>query len=166
MTTVHHFHAVVNKMLHDAERKGLVTRNVARLANAPSLTTARSTGPEMRVWSPDELTQFLASIDGNRNEALFRLLAMTGMRRGEVVALRWSDVDIAHRRLTVNQSASVIGGEEIVDTPEDAPQPSGDRPRSRDGVAVEAASSASTRVVLDGRCDGDGERPGVHERAR
>ncbi len=71
----------------------------------------------MRVWSPDELTQFLASIDGNRNEALFRLLAMTGMRRGEVVALRWSDVDIAHRRLTVNQSVSVIGGEEIVDAP-------------------------------------------------
>ena len=117
MTTVHHLHAVVNKMLHDAERKRLVTRNVARLANAPSLTTARSKGPEMRVWSPDELTQFFASIDGNRNEALFRLLAMTGMRRGEVVALRWSDVDIAHRRLTVNQSVSVFGGEEIVDTP-------------------------------------------------
>lgn len=117
MTTVHHLHAVVNKLLHDAERKGLVTRNVARLANAPSLTTARSKGPEMRVWSPDELTQFLASIEGNRNEALFRLLAMTGMRRGEVVALRWSDVDLAGCRLTVNQAASVIGGEEFVDVP-------------------------------------------------
>jgi integrase len=117
MTTVHHLHAVVNKMLHDAERKGLVTRNVARLANPPSLTTARSKGPEMRVWSPVELTSFLTSIEGNRNEALFRLLAMTGMRRGEVVALRWSDVDLAHRRLTVNQSATVIGGEEVVDTP-------------------------------------------------
>jgi integrase len=114
---VHHLHAVVNKMLHDAERKGLVTRNVARLANPPSLTTARSKGPEMRVWTPDELTSFLASIEGNRNEALFRLLAMTGMRRGEVVALRWSDVDLAHHRLTVNQSASVIRGEEVVDTP-------------------------------------------------
>lgn len=117
MTTVHHLHAVVNKLLHDAERKGLVTRNVARLANAPSLTTARSKGPEMRVWSPDELTQFLASTEGNRNEALFRLLAMTGMRRGEVVALRWSDVDLAGCRLTVNQAASVIGGEEFVNVP-------------------------------------------------
>jgi len=34
MTSVHHVHAVVSKMLHDAERKGLVTRNVARLASA------------------------------------------------------------------------------------------------------------------------------------
>lgn len=117
MTTVHHLHAVVNKMLHDAERKGLVTRNVARLANPPSLTTARSKGPEMRVWSPEELATFLASIEGNRNEALFRLLAMTGMRRGEVVALRWVDVDLAHRRLTVNQSATVVGGDEVVSTP-------------------------------------------------
>lgn len=71
MTTVHHLQAVVDKMLHDAERKGLVTRNVARLANPPSLTTARSKGPEMRVWSPGELTSFLASIEGKRNEALF-----------------------------------------------------------------------------------------------
>jgi integrase len=117
MTTVHHLHAVVNKLLHDAERKGLVTRNVAKLANAPSLTTARSKAPEMRVWSPEELATFLASIDGNRNEALFRLLAMTGMRRGEVVGLRWSDVDLARHRLTVNQAATVIDGDELLDVP-------------------------------------------------
>ncbi len=95
LTSVHHVHAAINKLLHDAERKGLVTRNVARLANAPSLTTARSKGPEMQVWTPAELTCFLRSIEGNRNEALFRLLAMTGMRRSEVVGLRWSDVDVA-----------------------------------------------------------------------
>ncbi len=117
MTTVHHLHAVVNKMLHDAERKGLVIRNVAKLANAPSLTTARSKGPEMRVWSPDELARFLTSIEGNRNEAMFRVMAMTGVRRGEVVALRWSDVDLAAHRLTVNQAATVIDGAELVAAP-------------------------------------------------
>ena len=36
LTSVHHVHAALNKMLHDAERKGVVIRNVARLANAPS----------------------------------------------------------------------------------------------------------------------------------
>lgn len=104
-------------MLHDAERKGLVIRNVAKLANAPSLTTARAKGPEMRVWSPDALARFLASIEGNRNEVLFRLMAMTGIRRGEVVALRWSDVELAGHRLTVNQAATVIDGEEVVAVP-------------------------------------------------
>ena len=41
-TTVHHVHAALHKLLHDAERKGLVLRNVAGLANAPSVTAARS----------------------------------------------------------------------------------------------------------------------------
>src|SRR6185295_18028826 len=101
----------------DAERKGLVMRNVARLATAPSLTTARAKGPEMLVWTPAELSTFLRSIEGNRNEALFRLLSMTGMRRSEVVGLRWSDVDLNHHRLTVNQAATVVDGDEVLDTP-------------------------------------------------
>jgi integrase len=117
MSTVHHVHAVINKLLNDAERKGLAIRNVARLANAPSLTTARARAPEMTVWSPSELTSFLTAIDGNRNEALFRLMAMTGLRRGEVVGLRWADVQLDQHRLTVNQAASVVDGDEVVDIP-------------------------------------------------
>ena len=117
MASVHHVHAVLNKLLNDAERKGLVMRNVARLANAPSLPTARARGPEMTVWSPAELATFLAAIEGNRNEALFRLLAMTGMRRSEVVGLRWSDVNLDRHRLTVNQAATVVDGDENIDTP-------------------------------------------------
>ena len=117
MTTVHHVHAVISKMLHDAERKGLVTRNVARMANAPSLNAARARGPEMKVWSPAELATFLAAIGGNRNEMLFRLMAMTAIRRGEAVALRWSDVQLDKCWLTVNQAASVVDGREIVDAP-------------------------------------------------
>ena len=117
MTTVHHVHAVISKMLHDAERKGLVTRNVARMANAPSLNAARARGPEMKVWSPAELSTFLAAIEGNRNGTLFRLMAMTGIRRSEAVGLRWSDVQLDQCWLTVNQAASVVDGREIIDTP-------------------------------------------------
>ena len=104
MSSVHHVHAALNKLLNDAERTGLVTRNVARLASAPSLTTARARAPEMTVWTPGELSRFLESIDGNRNAAMFRLLALTGMRRGELVALRWSDLDLARSTMTVNQA--------------------------------------------------------------
>ena len=105
MSAVHHVHTALNKLFNDAERKGLVTKNVVRLSTHPSQTAARASAPEMTVWMPDELATFLRSIDGDRNEAMFRLAALTGMRRGELVGLRWSDVDLPRRRLTVNQSA-------------------------------------------------------------
>jgi integrase len=117
LTTVHHVHAAMHKLLHDAERKGLVLRNVAGPANAPSLTTARSKAPDMTVWTPAQLRQFLESIAGNRNEALFRLIALTGMRRSEVIGLRWPDLDLGRRRLVVNHAATVVDGVETLASP-------------------------------------------------
>lgn len=115
--SVHHVHTILGKALQDAERKGLVLRNVARLADAPSLTTARSKSPEMTVWTPEEMRRFLELIQGNPWEPALRLLAMTGLRRGEVAALRWSDVDLEAKRLTVNQAVVVLDGVEFVDVP-------------------------------------------------
>ncbi len=117
MSSVHHLHAVLNKLLNDAERTGVVTRNVARLASAPSLTAARARAPEMTVWTPGELSRFLESIDGNRNAAMFRLLALTGMRRGELIALRWSDLDLSGGTMTVNQASTVVDRVEVVSLP-------------------------------------------------
>jgi integrase len=134
LTSVHHVHAVLNKLLNDAERKGLVIRNVARLANAPSLTTARSKSPEMRIWTPLQLATFLRSIAGNRNEALLRLLAMTGMRRSELLGLRWSDVDFDAGHVTIRQAVTVVNGEEIVDAPKSR--------RSRRVIDVDTGTTA------------------------
>ena len=117
MSTVQHVHTALNKMLNDAERKGLITRNVARLANHPSQSAARASAPEMQAWTADELRRFLAFIAGNRNEAMFRLAALTGMRRGELVGLRWSDVDFPRRRLTVNQAVTVVEREQFISVP-------------------------------------------------
>jgi hypothetical protein len=66
--------------------------NVVRVSTQPTSTAACVPGPEMGVWTPEELTTFLRSIGGNRNEAMFRLAALTGMRRGELAGLRWTDV--------------------------------------------------------------------------
>ena len=71
----------------------------------------------MKVWTPDELAAFLAPIAGNRNEALFRLMALTGIRRSEAVGLRWSDIALERRRMTVNHAATVIDGEEHIEAP-------------------------------------------------
>ena len=117
MTSVRQAHAVMSKMLHDAERQGLVTRNVARSASPPPPAAARARAPEIRVWSPDELAEFLAFIEGTRNDTMFRLMSLTGMRRSEVVGLRWVDVQMEHNRLTVYQAANVVDGVEVLDTP-------------------------------------------------
>ena len=71
----------------------------------------------MTVWTPDELRRFLDMIRGNPWEPLLRLLAMTGLRRGEAAALRWSDIDLGARRLTVNQAVVAVDGVEVIDVP-------------------------------------------------
>ena len=166
MSSVHHVHAALNKLLNDAERTGLVTRNVARLASAPSLTTARARAPEMTVWTPGELSRFLESIDGNRNAAMFRLLALTGMRRGELVALRWSDLDLARSTMTVNQAVDRGGRRRSGQRPEDPPQPPRRRPRPRHGRDAAAPPQPPARAAPRARRHRDGERPRVHRRPR
>lgn len=117
MTTVHHVHTLVGKLLHDAERKGLLVRNVARLADAPSMAAARDRAPDMKVWSPDELGRFLRYVENYRAGAIIHLAAMTGMRRGELVALRWSAVDLTRGTVDVRAAATVLRGVETIAVP-------------------------------------------------
>jgi integrase len=117
MSTVHHVHTAIGKLLHDAERKGLVVRNVARLADAPSMAAARDRAPDMNVWTPDELSRFLRYAENYRAGALVHLAAMTGMRRGELVALRWDAVDLRRSTVKVRAAATYLGGVETIDVP-------------------------------------------------
>ena len=117
MSTVHHVHTAIGKLLHDAERKGLVVRNVARLADAPSMAAARDRAPDMNVWTPDELSRFLRYAENYRAGALVHLAAMPGMRRGELVALRWDAVDLRRSTVKVRAAATYLGGVETIDVP-------------------------------------------------
>lgn len=85
--------------LSDAARDGLIARNVAQLARAP-----RTGEPTRRVLTADEARAFLAAIDGDPLAPLAALALATGLRRGELLALRWSDVDEVAGTLTVNRA--------------------------------------------------------------
>ncbi|HEX6817068.1 MAG TPA: site-specific integrase [Ktedonobacterales bacterium] len=87
--TVRQMHAVLRRALGEAARLGLVPRNVATLVKVP-----KPTRHEMQVLSPDEARVLLTSVEGDRLEALYVLALTTGMRLGELLALRWSDVDL------------------------------------------------------------------------
>jgi integrase len=88
-TSVAHLHAVLHRALDQAAKWGLVTRNVASLATRPRIKRQ-----EMATLSPEQAKAFLEAAQGDRLEALYVLALTTGMRQGELLALRWRDVDL------------------------------------------------------------------------
>lgn len=110
--TVRYIHSIIRKALADAARKGTVTRNVADLADPPKLTA----GPrrQMTVWTASQLRGFLDQIDHHHLYPAFYLAANTGMRRGEILGLRWDHVDLDAARLVVTQAVLSIDYETSV----------------------------------------------------
>lgn len=99
--TVRYISTIIGKALSDAEKKGLVARNVARAATAPSPKAARA--PEMTFWTPTQLRAFFDFLADDDLLPLVRLTAMTGARRGEMCGLRWDDVDLDARRIAIRR---------------------------------------------------------------
>jgi integrase len=100
--TVRYIHLIIHKALNDAHRKGAVVRNVAALADAPKVG-ARKRG-DLKAWDAGQLRIFLEAIRSHRLYSAFHLAAHTGMRRGEVLGLRWCDIDFESGRLSVRQA--------------------------------------------------------------
>jgi integrase len=88
-TTVSHLHTVLHGAFAEAVRWGLVPRNVVALVRPP-----RKAHVEVVALTVEEARALLAAAAGNRFEVLFVLALKTGMRRGELLALRWEDVDL------------------------------------------------------------------------
>lgn len=130
--TVRNVHIALRRSLADAERFGLVQRNVAALIKAPSPQRK-----QLRTWTADEVRTFLESVEGDRLSAAYRLLATTGMRRGEVLGLRWSCVDLKASRLQVNQSLTIVKDELVWAPPKTA--------RSRRSLSLDGATVAALR---------------------
>jgi len=130
--TVGNIHAVLRRALGDAERLGVVTRNVARMARPPA-----SRRPETVTWTADQLGEFLRFVDGDRMRAAFYLLATTGMRRGEVFGLRWSDVDLDGGWLSVEQTITTVDDRLIIGPVKTA--------KSRRRIALDPATVSALR---------------------
>ena len=105
--TVYEIHLVIRGCLADAVRRGLLTRNVALLARSPRLKAIPRT--EGQSWTEAELRQFLRTAAGHRLFPALWVSAMTGMRRNEVLGLKWDDIDFAKRRLGLNRGLVAIG---------------------------------------------------------
>ncbi len=88
-STVQKVHHVLHKALSQAVRWGLIPRNPADAVKAP-----RASSKEMRPLSASEARRLLEAARDDRLEALYVLAVHTGMRRGELLGLKWEDVDL------------------------------------------------------------------------
>ena len=104
--TVRNIHVIIHKALDYAVAHNLVQKNVASLATPPK--PARFGENEMKTWEAGELKQFLAAIESNRYYPAYLLAATTGMRRGEVLGLRWEDVDLDRGELSIRQALTSV----------------------------------------------------------
>ena len=106
--TVRYHHALIHVALQTAVKWGLVNRNVADAVDPPRFK--RST---MQTWNEDEVNRFLEVAIDNRYYPLFYTALFTGMRRGELLALRWQDIDCILGQIYVNRSVHVLKGDKV-----------------------------------------------------
>ena len=113
--TVHNVHLIVSKVLGDAVDDGLLQQNAAAKAKPPK--PGRQSYQQIRAWTPDELHHFLNLSKDHRFHDAYHLAALTGMRRGEILGLRWEDLDLVQNRLSVRHAIVLVRGKPQSSTP-------------------------------------------------
>ncbi|MEV6150569.1 site-specific integrase [Nonomuraea sp. NPDC052129] len=111
--TMEYVHAVLRKAFRDAvEVDEILSSSPIEKAKRPR----RETDEPGAVWTTVQLKSFLTAAREHRLWAFFHLAAYTGARRGELLNLRWSDIDLDGAQLTITGSAAFIDGERIEGT--------------------------------------------------
>ena len=147
--TVHYVHTTLHKALRDAVRKQLLARNVADAAGPPR--TRQSGERELQTWNPEQIRTFLAALRGHRLEVAYLLAVTTGMRRGEVLGLRWRDIDFRQRRLAVRQTLGLVNYKLSFGAPKTVRSR---RTISLDPATLAALSNHHTRQQVEKATDG------------
>jgi integrase len=114
-STVRSAYTILRAVLDTAGRDGALASNPAAAIRRP-----RVTAKEAPHLSPAQVTELLRAAEGSRYAALFGLLVHTGLRRGEALALQWSDVDLDRGLLRVRGTLSRIDGRLVVTEPKTA----------------------------------------------
>ncbi len=101
--TIHEIHGVLHLALKHAVRWNYVSRNVCDLIDSPRVVSRKGT-----PLTVEQAKKFLESIRGHRLELIVLTAIVTGMRRGEILALRWSDIDLERHVLSVLRTVDYI----------------------------------------------------------
>lgn len=139
--TVHKMHVVLHKALGQAVRDGLIPRNATEAVKAPQVKRE-----EIKPLSAAETKRLLEAARGDRFEAVYVLAVTAGLRQGEILGLRWDDVDLEDGMLRVRRTLTRVKGRFSLGQPKTA--------KSRRSVrltktAVEALRAHLSRQLED-----------------
>lgn len=105
-STVKRIYSIVNCSLNNAEKLQIVSKNYASLVEKPKLQQK-----ELQVWDVQTVQKFLETAKESRYYIVFHLAIMTGMRQGEILGLRWIDIDFDNKLISIRQTLSHNGKE-------------------------------------------------------
>jgi integrase len=135
--TVRYIHVILHRALGDAVRKDRLTVNPCDKTDPPKASASAS--PEMKTWDAGTLKEFLAHSRayGDRYFAAWHTLAFTGLRRGELLGLRWSDIDFDTGTAAIVQTVIAVAHDVRFGTPKTA--------KGQRSVALDAGTIAVLR---------------------
>jgi integrase len=139
---VRNIHGVLHKALVDARRLGLVRTNAADDMELPQVHRG-----DLRAWDSQQIDGFLRHVERDRLRPLWRFLIATGVRSGEALGLRWSDVDLDAGSATIRRQRVVAGGR-VVDGP----------PKTKAGQRTIALDTTTVAVLRSWRSTQAAER--------
>src|SRR6266516_334333 len=134
--------------------EGKLVRNVVRLVKPPEYTPG-----EREVWSRTEVRKFLRTAANDRLHAAWRL-SLYGLRRGEVLGVRWSDINLKARTLTVRQARVLVDYKVHIEEPKSR---NGKRTLPMDDALVAALTDLRKRQAKESEAAGTAYRAGLTE---
>ncbi|MGH9342483.1 MAG: site-specific integrase [Terriglobia bacterium] len=132
--SVKHMPDTLRAALNIAVRDGVLPRNPAALVDSPRASKEH----EPCILGPEEARQFLEACHGSRLEALFCVTLALGMREGEILGLRWADIDFESRTLTIRYQLQRLDGKLKLAEPKTQ--------KSRRSIVVPAIAVAALRA--------------------
>ncbi|MCD5402021.1 site-specific integrase [candidate division NPL-UPA2 bacterium] len=98
-TSIRYIHVIIKLALSHAVKWELVPRNIADMVLSPKIQNA-----QIQYWTKEETRKFLKTIKEHRLYPLYLLAITTGMRRGEILGLRWQDINLKKDIVRINQT--------------------------------------------------------------
>ncbi|MCL4462726.1 MAG: site-specific integrase [Firmicutes bacterium] len=143
--TIRYIHTIIHAALKQAVKNQLVFRNASEAVTLPKQEKS-----QVRAMTIDEQAKFLQVIQGDRIAAAFIILLATGLRRGELLGLRWRNVDLTLGRISVEENLVRTNTKSLQYHPPKTKKSKGQMPLNKS--AIDAFKEHRKAMLAEGNC--------------